>query len=195
MHSRLSELVDHLTAAEITELRIRLNAITLSNDPCSKFPLEIVQQIAQYLDLGELIRAVRVSKSWLGALRNPAFSKIALKWHFSMTFEQYFNVKKGEEVTGKSPVELLLSMAKRHIRRQRGQFKSSKRYEIPDLSTYQYSNGSIAFLKRSVPLPDTTIEVYNLRTGTTTLYAEGNRQPFHWWHLSDSLLICELRRP
>lgn len=166
----------------------------LPNDLCTRFPLEIIQTIAKYLNLEEIIRARHVSKSWWNAFGGRDTSIEALKWHFPLIWERDFRHRtKTEQLSDNmKPDQLLLIEARKLIRRKSGQYHSMAVYHVSlDMTQQQYCNGRFAFKKPG----DQGITVWSLRSDVSSFYVDENREPICHWTLSDSLLVCEKRNP
>lgn len=191
---RLNTLVQYLTEAEVQDLRLQLNSRSIPNDLCSKFPVEIVQEIAKHLDLEEVIRARHVSKSWLDVIGGCETSLKMLKFHFPLVWEREFkHLSRAEQLSDKmSPQRALLTHSEKLARRKRGLYLSTTTYQLPTaLHNFQYCNGRIAF-QQSTWDP---IHVWSLLSNARKSYVDENRESLYPWKLSDSLLICQKRRP
>ncbi|CZR53871.1 uncharacterized protein PAC_03753 [Phialocephala subalpina] len=199
----LNGLIPHLTTSEIQELRLQLNAVVIPNDICTKFPPELVQNIAKHLELEELIRARHVCRSWNRHFGSPELSVEFIKWHFPFIWERDFkDIKKNElPIDQLGPHYLLLRQAEKHIRRKRGMFHSISMYQVlknapspPEPHTIgrqnrelqlQYCKGRVAYStdrRQGVTVKD-------LRSQTTTAYMDENRRYLADWLLSDTLLL------
>ncbi|KUJ08562.1 uncharacterized protein LY89DRAFT_690997 [Mollisia scopiformis] len=197
--SELTSLVPYLSLSEVRALRLRLNAIVIPNDLCTRFPLEIVESIAQYLDLEEIIQARHISKSWWHVFGCRESSVQFLKWHFPLVWEQDFkHLTKDEQVSDRmSPHKLLLTEAEKRIRIKQGQYHSMEVYQLAhSLKEVQYCNGRMAFRAVNNSHGDNeSINVWDLRSEVSVLYTDENREDIYRWQLSDSLIVCEKRGP
>ena len=90
----MNDLVTNgLTNDEIRHLiqRLKLEEDRFLKDICGGLPVEILLQIAQFLDVEELIRARRVSRTWNEKFSNPDFCIGVVKIHFRGIWESDYN--------------------------------------------------------------------------------------------------------
>lgn len=191
---RLSGLIRYLTEDEVQDLRLQLNSRSIPNDVCRRFPTEIVQEIAKYLDLKEVIRARHVSKSWLDVFGGNETSLKLLKWHFPFIWQWNFkHLSQTEQFSASiSPREILLAQAEKMARREQGLYLSTATYKLPTkVHTFEYCNSRIAFQSGA----GESIHVWSLRSNVRATYMDENRESLYMWELSDTFLICQKRGP
>lgn len=183
-----------MTFKDVRLLKSYFDALDFRRDPLVILPFELVVCVLENLDFEDFITICCVSREWRKKFFHRKVCGPLLPIHFRGIWESIY--KPLSEANKKSKFEEIsttfLDMCVKRLKRIHGKWHSTASHFFSEHgeNDFFYKNGRIATIKNEVG-----IWVKNLRTHTSTLYMNEQRNSVRGIVLSNELLIAYIDTP